>query len=212
MLDLLVRGGTVVDGTGEAARTADVGVRDGHIVAVGRVDEDAHRTIDADGLVVAPGLIDLHTHYDAQLCWDPYATPSVLHGITTVIGGNCGYTLAPSEPKDHDYLSRVFARVEGIPHPTLVEGVPWDWRSFADYLDRMEGRLGINAGFFAGHTAIRRLVLGDEIERVATNDEVDAMVRHLHASITAGALGFSTSVVQSDNDEKGRPVASRFAA
>jgi len=212
MLVLLVRGGTVVDGTGAPARTADVGVRDGRVVAVGRVDETARRTVDADGLVVAPGVIDLHTHYDAQLCWDPYATPSVLHGVTTVIGGNCGFSLAPSEPEGHDYLTRVFARVEGIPHPTLVDGVPWDWRSFADYLDRLEGRLGVNAGFFVGHTALRRLVLRDDIERVASPDELDAMLHHLHSSLAAGGLGLSTSLVQSDNDDQGRPVASRFAA
>jgi N-acyl-D-aspartate/D-glutamate deacylase len=178
---------------------------------MGRVDEPARRALDIDGLAVAPGMIDIHTHYDAQLCWDPYATPSVLHGITTVIGGNCGFSLAPSEPEDHEYLARLLSRVEGMPLASLVEAVPWDWRSFGDYLDRMEGKLGVNAGFFVGHTAIRRRVMGADGERIATESELAAMLQLFHEGLAAGGLGFSTSVSQTHNDAEGRPVPSRFA-
>jgi hypothetical protein len=142
-LDLLIRGGTVVDGSGSAGRRADVGVRDGRIVVVGDADGSATQTIDADGLVVAPGIIDLHTHYDAQLCWDPYASPSSLHSTTTVVGGNCGFSIAPVREDDRDYMTRLLARVEGMPLDSLLAAVPWDWRTFAEYLDRFEGRLGV---------------------------------------------------------------------
>jgi N-acyl-D-aspartate/D-glutamate deacylase len=212
MLDLLIRGGQVVDGTGTPGRRADVGVRDGKVVAVGEVDESAARTVDADGLVVAPGIIDIHTHYDAQLCWDAYATPSSLHGVTTIVGGNCGFTLAPSSPADHEFLARMLSRVEGMPLEALVAGVPWDWGTFGEYLDRMEGRLGVNAGFLVGHTAIRRSVMGPDQERPARDDELAAMLRLLHEGIRAGGLGFSTSVSQTHNDADGRPVPSRHAS
>ncbi|MGE0879064.1 MAG: amidohydrolase family protein [Acidimicrobiia bacterium] len=213
MLDLLITGATLIDGTGAPGRRADVGVRDGRIVAIGDpgIDEPAARTIDATGLAVAPGLIDVHTHYDAQLCWDPYATPSPLHGTTTVIAGNCGFSLAPVQARDADYLTRLLARVEGMPLESLVEGVPFDWSTFGEYLDRFEGNVGVNVGFFVGHTALRQMVMGDDHERPATPEELEAMIALLHASIEAGGLGYSTSIATTHNDAAGRPVPSRFA-
>src|SRR5690349_12587931 len=141
MLDTIIRGGTMVDGTGAPGRIADVGIRAGRVVAVGDVDERATRTIDADGKVVAPGFVDVHTHYDAQVFWDTTLSPSPLHGVTTVIGGNCGFTIAPLGPQHADYLLHMLARVEGMPVGALQEGVPWNWTSFGEYLDRIDGTL-----------------------------------------------------------------------
>jgi N-acyl-D-aspartate/D-glutamate deacylase len=134
MLDYVIRNGLVVDGTGAAARRADVGISNGRIEAVGQIGEKGAIEFDAEGLVVAPGIIDPHTHYDAQLFWDPTASPSNLHGVTTVIGGNCGFTLAPIKAADHDYIRRMMAKVEGMPLVALENGLPWDWTSFGDYL------------------------------------------------------------------------------
>jgi N-acyl-D-aspartate/D-glutamate deacylase len=213
MLDYRIEGGTLIDGTGAPGRRADVGVRDGRVVAVGDVDEAASETIDADRLVVAPGFVDPHTHYDAQLFWDPLASPSSVHGVTTIMGGNCGFTLAPLAGDDADYLRRMMAKVEGMPLPALEQGVPWNWNSFGDYLDRLDGNVAVNTGFMVGHCAIRRNVMGaDAVGNEATPDQVEQMVNLLHESIGAGGLGFSTTLAFTHSDGDGQPVASRWAS
>lgn len=213
MLDYLIKGGTVVDGTGASGRVADVGVRDGQIAAVGDIDEPATTVFDAGGLVVAPGFVDPHTHYDAQLFWDPVASPSNVHGVTTIIGGNCGFTLAPIKARDADYIRKMMAKVEGMPLAALENGVDWKWETFADYLGRLEGNLGVNAGFLVGHCALRRYVMGEtSIGNEADADQTDAMVKLLHASIEAGGLGFSTTLSKTHSDGEGEPVPSRWSS
>jgi N-acyl-D-aspartate/D-glutamate deacylase len=215
VLDFLIKGATVVDGTGAPARTADVGLRDGRIVAVGTVDEDGAETIDADGLVLAPGFIDPPTHYDAPLFWDPFATPSNLHGVTTVIAGNCGFTLAPlvgGEP-EADYIRRMMAKVEGMPLAALENGVTWDWSTFGEFLDRLDGNVGVNAAFLVGHCALRRAVMGAEsIGHEATDEQIEAMKAELSTAIEAGGLGFSSTQAFTHSDGDGEPVPSRWAS
>ena len=213
MLDHLIKGGTVVDGTGGEPYVADVGIRDGRIVEVGDVTDDARTVLDASGLLVTPGFIDPHTHYDAQLHWDGWATPSSLHGVTTVIAGNCGFTLAPLKDEDALYTQRMMARVEGMPIDALQEGPSWQWHSFGEFLDRLDGQVAVNAGFLVGHCALRRYVLGEEaVERASTDDEVDAIVALLQESLAAGGLGLSLSRSYTHTDGDGRPVPSRLAS
>ncbi len=212
MLDYVIRNGLVVDGTGAPGFVADVGIRDGRIVAVGTVEESGTTELDATGLVVAPGVIDPHTHYDAQLFWDPTASPSNVHGVTTVIAGNCGFTLAPIKAEDHDYIRRMMAKVEGMPLVALEDGIEWDWTTFGEYLDRLEGNLGVNAGFLVGHCAIRRWVMGaDRADQVASDEELAAMTALLAESIEAGGLGFSSSQSRTHSDGDGNPITSRHA-
>ena len=178
------------------------------------------RTIDATDLVVAPGFIDIHTHYDAQAFWDTTLSPSPLHGVTTVIGGNCGFTIAPLaagdgpvDPGDADYLMRMLARVEGMPLESLQQGVPWDWTSTEQYLDRLDGTLMPNAGFLVGHSALRRVVMHDDATaRESTPAELDEMKRLLRLGIAAGGMGFSSTWSSSHNDHTGVPVPSRHAS
>ncbi len=212
MLDYVIRSGTLIDGTGESGRLADVGIRDGRIEAIGHIEEQADTELDAAGLMVAPGVIDPHTHYDAQLFWDPFASPSNVHGVTTVIGGNCGFTLAPINAQDGDYIRQMMAKVEGMPLAALEKGVPWSWSSFGEYLDALDGHLGVNAGFLVGHCALRRKVMGAErSEEVASDLEIEAMRNLLAESLEAGGLGFSSSQSRTHSDGDGRPISSRHA-
>jgi N-acyl-D-aspartate/D-glutamate deacylase len=213
VLDYLIKGGTVVDGTGGEPFVADVGIRDGRIVEIGDVTDDARTVLDASGLLVTPGFIDPHTHYDAQLHWDGWATPSSLHGVTTVIAGNCGFTLAPLKDEDALYTQRMMARVEGMPIDALQKGPSWEWHSFGEFLDRLDGQVAVNAGFLVGHCALRRYVLGAEaVERASTDAEVDAIVALLQESLDAGGLGLSLSRSYTHTDGDGRPVPSRLAS
>ncbi|GHF58087.1 amidohydrolase [Streptomyces mashuensis] len=225
MLDHLIRRATVVDGTGAPSYVADVGIRDGRIALIdrtpgavkagGRVGGRGRTEEWADGLVLAPGFVDPHTHYDAQLFWDPLASPSTSHGVTTVVGGNCGFTLAPlhpDRPADGDYTRRMMSRVEGMSLAALEEGVPWTWSGFGDYLDALEGRIAVNAGFMVGHCALRRYVMGpDAVGGTPDDRQLRRMVALLRDAMEAGAWGLSTTQSGSHTDGDGRPVASRHA-
>ncbi|MDE0909933.1 MAG: amidohydrolase family protein [Myxococcota bacterium] len=213
MLDVLIQGGTLVDGSGADARPGDLGIRDGRIVAIGRVDEPARKTVDATGKVVCPGFVDVHTHYDAQAFWDGTLSPSPYHGVTTVMGGNCGFSIAPLSDDAGDYLMRMLARVEGMPLEALQHGVPWDWRSFDEYLGKLDNKLAVNAGFMVGHSALRRVVMGERaIGNEATEEELAEMKRLLAESLAAGGMGFSSTISPTHNDGEGQPVPSRHAS
>ena len=179
MYDLIIRGGTVVDGTGAAPRQADVAVQDGRIAAVGSDLGDAERVIDATGLTVTPGFVDVHTHYDAQLTWDPHLTPSSYHGVTTAVVGNCGVGFAPAQPERHDWLIQLMEGVEDIPGAALAEGIQWDWETFPEYLDTIERTpLALDVGTQVPHAAVRAYVMG---ERGARNEQNQAKGHEAHS-------------------------------
>jgi len=209
-MDLVIRNARVVDGTGAAAFTADVAVRDGVIVSIGKFTGSAQREIDAHGHVLAPGFIDIHTHYDPQICWDRLATPSIEHGVTTVVLGNCSLSLAPVKKEGRRKLVKMFEKIEDIKEPTFDAAVSFAWESFGEYLDFIRPGLGLNVGALVGHSALRFYVMGKESqERVATDDEIARMCALLEQAMEAGAMGLSISYV--DIDEDSRPVPSRLA-
>jgi N-acyl-D-aspartate/D-glutamate deacylase len=211
--ELAVVGGTVVDGSGLPRRRADVAVKDGRIAAVGFVDAaDAEQVVDADGLVVAPGIVDAHTHYDPQLTFEPYATSSCFHGVTTVVAGNCGFSVAPTRAADRGFTTQLFARVEGMSARAL-EGLPWDFETFPEYLAARRGSIGVNLACYVGHSAVRRWVMGDACqEREATAEEIEAMATVVAEAMAVGAAGFSSSHAPTHFDSHDRPVPSRLAS
>lgn len=212
--DEIIKGGTVIDGTGTPGRLADIAIRDGKIVTIGKVDGDATIVTDATGRMVMPGVVDVHTHYDAQLLWDPGASPSANHGVTTIIAGNCGFTLAPLRPTaaEAEYLQEMMSRVEGMPLPAL-RTIDWNWETFEQYLNQFENRISVNAGWMAGHCAIRRYVMGPEsVGGEATPEQIEAMVAELRKAIEVGALGWSFTTSGSHSDGDGQPVPSRWAS
>ncbi len=213
VLDLVIRGGTVVDGTGAVARTADVSIRDGIVVGVGRVESPARRTVDADGLLVTPGFVDVHTHFDAQATWDPHLTPSSWHGVTTAILGNCGVGFAPVAPGREQWLIELMEGVEDIPGSALSEGIQWGWESFPEYLTALEAfPRAIDVGAQLPHAAVRAYVMGSRAHDPATAADLEAMQQIVREALRAGALGFSTGRTAGHRDIHGAPVPGTFAA
>jgi len=210
MHDLVISNGMVVDGTGASRRIADVAIEDGRITAIGRIDPaQGRRVIDAEGLVVAPGIIDAHTHYDPQLTLDPFASSSCFHGVTSVVAGNCGFALAPTRAEGREAVKDIFSRVEEI-DLAVLDQIPWDFESFPEFLAAREGKLGVNAGFYIGHSNLRLWAVGEEAyDRASTEQEVAEMRKILRAAMAAGAMGFSSSHSPTDFDASDRPVPSR---
>jgi N-acyl-D-amino-acid deacylase len=211
--DIVIRGGTVVDGTGSPGQVTDVAVTDGRISAIG-TGLTGTRTLEAGGQVVSPGFIDIHTHYDAQVFWDPSLTPSSFHGVTTVIAGNCGFSIAPLRPEGVGLLARTLQHVEDMSFDTLSVGVPWDeFETFPQYLDAVQRRgAALNFGCYVGHTAVRLYVMGeDAYERPATEAEISKMQSVVAEAMEGGAAGFASSSSPTHNGDKGRPVPSRVA-
>ena len=215
MSDLVIRGGTVVDGTGAPARTADVAISDGVITEVGRVDGKGKQEIDADGALVTPGFVDIHTHYDGQITWDPLLTPSCWHGVTTIVMGNCGVGFAPVKPDRHEWLIGLMEGVEDIPGAALSAGIQWGWESFPEYLDVIDALAkSIDIGAQVPHGAVRGYVMGERGAKnePATTDDIEAMAAIVREGIQAGALGFSTSRTLAHRAIDGEPVPGTFAA
>ena len=215
MHDLVIRGGKLVDGTGDEAREADVAVKDGVITEVGTVSGEARRTIDANGQLVTPGFVDIHTHYDAQATWDPHMLPSGWHGVTTVVVGNCGVGFAPARPDQHQMLIELMEGVEDIPGAALSEGIKWDWETFPEYLDALErAPLAVDVGTHVPHGSVRTYVMGERGARneAATAEDIAEMSAIVKEGIQAGALGFSTSRTMGHKALNGEPVPGTFAA
>ena len=211
--DLLIRGGEIIDGTGAPRYNANLAVKDGRISYIGPDDVEAKDTIEAAGRQVTPGFIDTHTHYDAQIIWDPWIRPQSQHGFTTVICGNCGFTLAPVTDYSLKYLVPMLAKVEGIPLESLIEGAPINWRSTGQMLDTLEGKVGVNVGFMTGHSTLRANVMGDRSrDGEATRDDIDAMKAQLSQSLVEGSLGFSSSHIESHMDHEAIGVPSRHSS
>jgi N-acyl-D-amino-acid deacylase len=213
LYDLIIRNGSVVDGTGKPAFRADIAIRDGKIAAVGKSSDGAARVIDAAGLVVSPGFIDPHTHYDGQICWDPQITASSWHGITTVVMGNCGVGLAPCRPADREIATWDLVNVEAIPFEVLKQGVSWDWETFPQFMDAADRRgAAINLACLAPLTPFRHYVMGEaSMERAANIEETASIKSLLKEAVAAGALGFTTSTAPQHIGYKGRPLACRQA-
>src|SRR5271170_2077211 len=212
--DLLIKNGTVVDGTGTAPRRADVAIADGQIAEIGQIRDGAKRIIDASDLIVSPGFVDPHTHYDAQICWDPYLTSSSWHGITTVMMGNCGVGIAPCRPEVREIAAWDLVNVEAIPFEVLSKGIKWEWETFPQYLDAAEKRgSGINLGFLAPLTPFRHYVMGEEsMERAATPAETAQIKATIKEAVSVGAFGFTTTIAPQHIGYKGRPLACRNAS
>jgi N-acyl-D-amino-acid deacylase len=212
LFDSVVRGAVVLDGSGLPRRRADIAIVDGVVAAVGRIDERGREEIDADGLIAMPGIVDAHTHYDPILTFDPWATSSCFHGVTTVVTANCGFSIAPCAPADRVLTAEFMAAVEGFSAEVLHAGLPWSWDTFPSYLDSLEGRLGVNAATYLAHSALRRFVMGDRAsDVVATEDEIVAMERLVREARRAGACGFSTERMGAEPDHLGRPTPSCVA-
>jgi N-acyl-D-aspartate/D-glutamate deacylase len=214
MHDMIIKGGTIVDGTGAPAIRADVAIDGGRISDLGSVGGNARRVIDAAGLIVTPGFIDPHTHYDAQICWDPLVTCSSWHGVTSVIMGNCGVGLAPCKPAERDVATWNLVHVEAIPYEVLNRGLTWDWESFPEYMDAAERRgVGINVGFMAALSPFRHWVMGDDaMSRAATAAETDRIRALIQQAVAAGAYGFSLTVMPQHLGYQGQPLACRLAS
>lgn len=212
--DLLIRSGSVVDGTGAPARRADVAIQGDRIVAIGSELGDARETLDAGGLVVAPGFIDPHTHYDAQWCWDPLLSSSAWHGVTSVVMGNCGVGIAPCRPAAREMAMMDLVNVEAMPAQVLRSGIRWQWETFAEFMAAVSGGgIGLNAGFLLPLAALRHYAMGEQSgERGANAAEIRVMADHLRAAMEAGALGFSTTVLAQHIGHGGKPLAARLAS
>ena len=211
--DLVVRNGTVIDGSGMPRYRADVGVKDGKIAHVGRIANDGGESIDAEGHIVSPGFVDGHTHMDAQIFWDPMGSCSCYHGITSVVMGNCGFTLAPCRASEVDYVFRNLERAEDISREAMQAGIEWNWETYPEYLDVLDGLpKGINYAGYMGHSALRTYVMGERaFSEKATEDEMAAMSHQVRKAVRAGAIGFSTSRSPNHETSDRRPVASRTA-
>ena len=215
MHDLVIRGGTIADGTGQKSFTGDIATRDGKITEVGRVEGPARREIDADGRLVTPGFVDIHTHYDAQATWDPHLLPSGWHGVTTAVVGNCGVGFAPARRDQHQMLIELMEGVEDIPGAALSEGIKWDWETFPEYLDALErAPMAVDLGTHVPHGSVRTYVMGERGARneAATAEDIAQMAAIVKEGIAAGALGFSTSRTMGHRALDGEPVPGTFAA
>src|SRR3984957_16270934 len=212
--DLVIKNGTVIDGTGALRRRADVAIKNGKVAEIGKVTDGGTETIDASDLIVAPGFVDPHTHYDAQICWDPLVSCTSWHGVTTVMMGNCGVGIAPCKPAVREVPAWDLVNVKEIPFDALARGVSWEWETFPDFMDAAERRgAGINLAFLAPLTPFRHYVLGDEsMEREARPNEIAQIASLLREAVTAGAFGFSTTTLPEHIGYQGRPLACRLAS